>query len=325
MKCKQIFIAFFAIILTAYNANAHNTGEVVTPKQMLDAFHSAFGKQFAKTIHAQGIILEGEFIPATQAVKLSKAFHLQKQNSKIILRFSDFASIPNIANNADIANPRGLAIKFIMPNGQNTDIIAHSFNGFPTATVDEFRQLLLAVATSGPNAAKPTPLDKFLNNHPITKKFLATQKTPASFASIDYFGVNTFKLTNKNGQVHYVRYQFIPEAGEQLLTKADFAKQTSDYLFKEITNRIVTQPVRFKLFAEIAEKGDKIYDPSIAWPNTRQKVLLGTIIINKLASNTIRENRTLSFMPNNIPNGIQIADRMLDFRARSYSIAARER
>ena len=54
-----------------------------------------------------------------------------------------------------------LAIKFHLPDGSDTDIVAHSFNGFPAATAYEFRELMIAMASSGPEVTKPTPLDSF--------------------------------------------------------------------------------------------------------------------------------------------------------------------
>ena len=109
-------------------------------------------------------------------------------------RFSDFTGIPTIPDNVGEANPRGFAVKFKAPGG-DFDIVTHSFNGFPTKTAGEFRELLLAIPVSGKDAAKPTALDKFLAAHPIAKTFLTSQKSPESFATSAYFGVNAFKFT----------------------------------------------------------------------------------------------------------------------------------
>ena len=57
-------------------------------------------------------------------------------------------------------------MKFHLPDGTDTDLVTHSYNGFPTATAAEFRGLLLAVAASGPDAPKPTLLEKFFETHP---------------------------------------------------------------------------------------------------------------------------------------------------------------
>jgi len=91
-------------------------------------------------------------------------------------------------------------------------------NGFPVSNTDDLRELMLAIGASGPCAATPTALERFLEFHPTARAFLAAQKTPASFATISYFGVGSFKFINAKGEGHYVRYQVVPEAGEQLLT-----------------------------------------------------------------------------------------------------------
>jgi catalase len=299
--------------------------EKSSPAQLVEALHSAFGQHLARAVHAKGIILEGKFTPDVHAAGLTTAFHMQKQESKVIVRFSDFTGIPDIPDNIAAANPRGLAIKFIMPDGRNTDIVGHSFNGFPTENSDQFRELLLAIAASGNDAPKPTPLAKFLETHPVAKTFLTTQHTPVSYGSINYFGVNSFKFMNSKGASQYVRYQFVPEKGEELLTPEQIAKVDPDYLAKEIRERVAKHPIRYKIYVELAENGDKIEDPSIAWPNERKKVLLGVIEIQKVSSNTPEEDKNLSFSPNNIPNGIETADPMLNFRGKTYPISVKER
>jgi catalase len=322
---KTACFAIAAIFFTAYNLYAQNNGQTSTPGQLVDALHAAFGDHHSRAVHAKGIILEGIFTPDKQAVSLSKAFHLQRKTSKVTVRFSDFTGIPDIPDNIGLANPRGLAIKFQMEDGSSTDIVGHSFDGFPTPNSDQFRELLLAISTSGADAAKPTSLDKFLTSHPVAKTFLTTQKTPASFATINYFGVNAFKFTNKKGVSHYIRYQFIPVDGEQLITEEQMAKAGPDYLQQEIKTRIAQQPLRFKLYAQIAEAGDKTDDPSTAWPVARKKILLGIIEINKVADNTTAGDKALSFSPNNIPDGIETADPMLDFRSKAYPISVKGR
>ncbi|MEO5999665.1 MAG: hypothetical protein ABIN89_22910 [Chitinophagaceae bacterium] len=106
---------------------------------------------------------------------MTSAGHFRKGKLPVVVRFSDFTGIPDISDANGLANPRGFAIKFKLPDSSSTDIVGHSFNGFPTATSDDFRELLLAIATSGPEATKPTNLDKFLGSHPIAKTFLTTQ------------------------------------------------------------------------------------------------------------------------------------------------------
>ena len=307
------------------NIQAQTQPQTSSPAQLVDALHTAFGTHQARAVHAKGIILEGEFTPDMHAASLTKAMHLQTTKSRIVVRFSDFTGIPDIPDNVGGANPRGFAIKFIMPDDETTDIVGHSFNGFPTANSDQFRELLLAIGASGPDASKPNALDSFLSTHPIAKTFLTTQKLPVSYATISYYGVNSFKFTNKSGQSHFIRYLFVPEEGERLLTADQFNQAGAEYLQTEIKKRIASSPIRFKFYAEIAQDGDEIENPSIAYPAGREKVLLGYIDIKTLAANTSAEDKALSFSPNNIPDGIETADPMLNFRGKAYPISVKER
>ena len=161
-------------------------------------------------------MLEGVFTPSASASSISKAAHFQHRAVPITVRFSNFAGIPDIPDNHPLGNPRGLAIKFKLPNGSATDIVAHSFNGFPTPNANDFHDLIVALGASGPEAAKPTALDTYLAAHPVAKAFLTQQKTaPVSYATLPYYGVNTFKFIDARGKVTYGRYQFLPVAGEQ--------------------------------------------------------------------------------------------------------------
>lgn len=308
-------------------AKAQSSTTKASSQQMVDALHAAFGKHpHARAVHAKGVILEGDFTPDQAAKNLSVASHLQGRTIPVTFRFSDFTGIPDIADTIGLSHPRGLAVKFHLAGGMSTDIIAHSFNGFPTATTDEFRELLLAISKSGPDAPHPNPVEEFLAGHPIAKTFLTTQKPPSvSFGTLSFFGVNAFKMTNSKGESHFIRYQFIPEAGELFLTSEQIKLVGPDYLSAEISKRVATGPIRFKLYAQIAEPSDKIGDPSVAWPDTRKRVLLGILTIKRMGDNTEAADRALAFNPGNLTDGIAVADQMVTDRLKMYPVSVKER
>jgi len=107
-----------------------------------------------------------------------------------------------------------------------------------------------------------------------------------SFASLPYFGVNSFKFTNAKGDSTFVRYPMKPEGDAQYLTKEQFAAAGPNYLVDEIRKRVGDGPVRMKLQVQVAEPGDKIEDPSIAWPDSRKTVELGVVEIDKVDSDS---------------------------------------
>jgi len=329
MMSKRKWYAFrflFGLLTIPFQyALAQQSSGTASPADMVDALHSAFGDHHSRAVHAKGIILEGEFTPSKDAAKITRAYHLQKTSSKIMVRFSDFTGIPDIPDNAGAANPRGLGVRFIMPDGKITDIVSHSFNGFPTATTDEFRELLLAIGKSGPGVASPTPLEEFLRKHPIAKTFLTTQRMPVSYATTNYFGVNAFQFTNARGDSHFIRYRFVTQEGEKFLTGEQMANKDKNFLQTEIKERIARGPFKFKLYAQISADGDPIDNPSIAWPEKRSLILLGEITITKLAANTEEEDKALNINPGHIPDGIAIADPMLEIRTKAYPISLKER
>jgi catalase len=295
------------------------------PQAMVDALHSAFGDNHARAVHAKGIIVTGTFTPDPAAQKISKAKLFVAGKTPVIARFSDFTGIPTIPDNIDDANPRGFAVKFQTPGDTEMDVVAHSFNGFPTKNAEEFRQLLLAIGAGGKDAPHPNAVEKFLATHPGAKTFLTTQKPPPeSYGTAEYYGVNAFKFTDAAGHALFVRYRFVPAAGEHYLDAAAMKTRGADYLQPELTQRLAKGPVSFEWYAQLAQKGDVIDNPSVAWPETRKLVKLGTVTITAVADQA-KEDHKLLFLPANLPDGIEAADPMLLVRNGAYPISFRHR
>lgn len=295
-----------------------------SPQDLVDALHSAFGNHHARAVHAKGIILKGSFTPTKEASLLSKTPIFRGDVLPATVRFSDFTGIPDIPDTDGNANPRGFAVKIVAKDGTTVDAVNHSFNGFPVATSDEFAVFLRDVGASGPGVAHPTPIEQFLATHPVAKAFLTTQKPPpASYATVAYFGVNAFKYTNAKNKSVYVRYRFVPEAGEHYLTSEELKSKGPTYLQDEIAARIAKGPIVFGWYAQIAQSGDKIDNPSIAWPDGRKLVKLGTFAITAIAD-PVADKQTL-FLPGESHPGMEPADPMLTVRNNAYPISFRQR
>ena len=306
---------------TAMPADAQDS----LPAELVQDLHGVFGNNHARAVHAKGIVLTGHFTPSAEARRLSKAAVFVK-STPVIVRFSDFTGIPTIPDNISDASPRGLAIKFGTVDDASLDIVAHGFNGFPVKTAAEFGQLFKAIAASGPAAAKPTALDSFFASHPRAKTFLTTQSPPPmSYATQPYFGVNAFTFTDARGHATAVRYRFVPRAGTHFLNLAEAKAKAPDYLRREIADRVRAATIQFDWYAQIAEASDTLDDPSIAWPETRRTVLLGTITITQLAADQAGLDKALVFLPGNVPNGITPADPMVEIRTAAYPVSFGER
>ena len=296
-------------------------------EQLVDAFNGVFGVHPGmRANHPKGVVLEGTFSPAASAASVSKAAHLQQKKAPIpvTVRFSAGSGQPTVPDTNQM--PRGMAVKFSLPDGSKTDLVVLSFNGFPVATAEEFRDFLLAVAASGPDAPKPTAIEKFLAAHPAAKNFVESPKPqPVSYTTLPYFGINAFKFTNAKGVITFGRYQLRPVAGEHFLTQEQLATMGPDYLSTEIRERVRRGPAKFTLLLQVAEKDDKVDDPSIAWPDSRKQIELGTIIITKAVVDSHTAEKKLLFMPGALVPGIEAADPMIAARSASYVVSLSRR
>lgn len=297
-----------------------------TPETFVDALNSAFGKQtINRATHAKGIVLLGKFTPNAAAKNLSKVAHFQKA-VPITVRFSDNTGIPTLADAAPLASPHGMAIKFHLPDGTETDLVTHSFNGFPGANAEETQAFFIAVGLSGEGVPAPKPIEIFMNGHPAAKAFLTTQDPPpVSYATLGYFGVNSFKFINSAGAETFIRYQIVPEAGRHFLSKEKIAKATPEYLLDELRGRVARTPIRFVMRVQLSAPGDKIDNPSIAWSDKNKTVDLGVIEITEVVPDNEATNRALLFMPALLPAGIEAADPMIQFRSKTYPVSYERR
>jgi catalase len=292
--------------------------------RLVDQFNAMFGAHPGfRANHAKGAVFEGTFTPAPTAKALSSAAHLQSTPVPIIVRFSNGGGLPDSPDTHPSYRTRGMAIKFHLPTGADTDIVSISDNGFPVSNGEDFLALLKALQTSGPDTPKPTPLETFLAAHPVTAKAVSKpQPIPASYATEHFFGVNAFKFTNAEGVSKFGRYQIVPEAGEAFLSDADAAKLPPNFLSDTVRERLKAGPVKFKLRVQLAEPGDPITDATAVWPDSRPTVELGEISITTADPDSLGHEKKLLFVPTNVTPGIAPSDDpIIALRAQAYGIS----
>lgn len=290
--------------------------------QIVDAMNKLFGPQHEfRANHAKGVVVEGSFKASPEAASLSKAVLFDGGAIPVTVRFSDATGIPNLPDGAPLANPHGMAIKYHLPDGSETDMVINSLKFFPVATGDDFRDLLLALAASPPDAPKPTKLDEFVASHPAVPAASATATTPDSFADEAYYGVDAFVLVNKEGARQAVRYVMAPEHAVHL-SAADAAKQAPDFLMNELPERLGHGKVTFHLEAQLALPGDPTNDATKPWPADRKVVDLGVLTIDKAVPNSAEVQKPLSFLPGNLVDGIEASDDpLIDVRNGAYAVS----
>ena len=298
-------------------------------KDLLESFDQVFGLHPGfRPVHAKGLMCSGTFTPTAEARKLTRAPHVARPSTPVIVRLSDFAGVPSVADNDPmIAGPRGMAIRFSLAEHVHTDLIGHSHDGFPTRTGEEFLEFNRAIAASGPNAPKPTPLDRFLMSHPKAMEFIVAPKPiPTSFARESFFPVSAFEFTNQEGTSRYGRFRIRPEAGNEYLTAEQAAKKSPNFLFDEFSARLTSGPVKYRIFVQLAEDGDETSDATIHWPENGPEIEFGTVGLTKRENELEPEMRKVIFDPIPRVDGLAPSDDPLfDVRAALYLLSGRRR
>jgi catalase len=278
--------------------------------------------------HARGTMYSGTFTPSPGAARLTKAPHAARPSTPVTVRFSISAGVPTAADNDPKASsPQGMAVRFHLADHVHTDVVAHSHNGFPVRTGEEFLAFLRAVAASGPNAPNPPPIAAFLATHATAKAFVeAAKPIPTSFARQAFFAITAFKFTNTDGASRFGRFRLVPEAGTEFLTADQAAAKTSDFLAAELSDRLAKGPVVFHVRVQLAEPGDEVADATAVWPETRPVVEFGTLTITTRVDELAPEARKVIFDPIPRVEGIDPAgDPLTDVRSEIYLMSGRRR
>ena len=301
---------------------------VALANDLLQQFDQLFGLHPGfRPAHAKGLMLTGTFTPAAQAQLLTKAPHVLRISTPVTVRFSNSTGLPQMPDSAPDANPRGMAIRFNLAEHVHTDIVSHSIDAFPTRDGYEFLEFLRAVAASGPDVPSPKPVERFLGSHPAALAFVQAPKPfPVSLASETYFGVTAFAFTNAAGKTRFGRYRIVPEMGNSFLSDEQASRIAENYHYDEIAERVAKGPVRFSVVVQVADPSDTVDNATIHWPESRERVPLGTIELTQVVTDTPAQQKIIIFDPIPRVDGIEpSADPLLELRAAIYLLSGRRR
>jgi catalase len=296
-------------------------------QEVLDALDATSGVHPGyRPAHAKGLMCSGVFTPSPEAAKLTRAPHANRPSTPVTVRFSDSTGLPTMPDNDPArSGPRGMAIRFHLGEHVHTDIVAHSTNGFPVRTGEEFVEFVRAAAAAG--AGRPGAMGAFLATHPNAKKFIETPKpVPTSFTREAFYAVTSFKFTDADGASRHGRFRIRPEAGTEYLSNEQAAAKSRDFLFDEIGPRLAQGLVKLRVFVQLAEPGDDVTDSSVAWPDSRKEVPFGTITLTARVDDHEPERRGIIFDPLPRIEGIDSSgDPLTDVRADVYLLSGRRR
>ena len=215
---SALLAAAALVLLAATGARAQLVPDT-TAGRIVTAFDTLFGghRGQARAVHAKGVLVAGTFRPHPDAAQVTHAAHLVGGEIPVVVRFSNFPGVTAGPDGAPDASPRGMAIRFLLPDGTDTDLVAHSFDGFPAATPEGFLAFLRAAGSGGAWPAS-------VASQPAVQRFLADPRpAPASYATERFFGVNAFRFTDAARVSRFGRYRLVPLNGVSHLTVAEAA------------------------------------------------------------------------------------------------------
>jgi catalase len=292
------------------------------PEQLVDAIGEAGGRfPGHRAAHAKGSVLTGTFTPSAQARGLTRAQHFQDGPVRTTVRFSNGGAKPH-SNDAGVGDGRGLAVKFYLGDGTTTDIVSLSLPLFFVRNPEEFLEFTLARAES------MEKVGEFVGSHPATlaavQQIAPRLVPPRSYATVVYNSIHAFKLVNDSGDERWVRWRWLPEAGQEDLPEDEREGMDRDFLQKEIFERV---PVRFTLVARIAADGDATDDPTVAWPDgEREEVGMGVLEVTGPETEREQGDDVMVMDPTRVTDGIELSDDpILHVRSHAYSVSVERR
>ena len=210
------------------------------------------------------------------------------------------------------ATSTSMAVKFYLPDGTVTDLIALPMPLFVARTADETYELLEA-GRLDPATGKPDPakFGNFLAARPwianAVKLFFGLPSA-VSFAQTEYHALHAFRFVNAKDEIQYGRYHWVPQAGVAGQTREELEKKPPSYLFEELEARLRGGPVFFDLMLQLAGEGDPTDDPTAPWPEDRPRVKLGQLKVTR--PTTVEEigDAVMMHDPTRVTDGIEVSE-----------------
>jgi catalase len=269
-----------------------------------------------RAAHAKGTLMTGTFTGA--GTDLTTAPHLQGEPVRVTARFSNGGGDPGIPDYA--REGRGMAVKFYLPDGAKTDIVALTLPCFFVRTPEDF--LEFTRARKDPERLMPD----WLGAHPEALTAIQAALSadpPLSYATCAYNSIHSYRWIDADGGSRFVRYRWEPEAGEQTLSPEDAKARGRDYLQEDLLAR---GEMAFRLTAIVATEEDAVDDPTVAWPEEREQVEVGRLVVEGPELERERDGDILVFDPTRVIDGIELSDdAILRFRGPAYSVSVERR
>ncbi|MCI8538317.1 MAG: catalase [Oscillospiraceae bacterium] len=299
------------------------------------------GQPVPRILHTKGYGAFGSFIPYQSMADCTALCFLQAANqpTPAAARFS--LAISSRDTPDTIRNIRGFSVKFFSDGGV-FDLLCNQLPVFLVRDALRFPEAVRALMPSPVNGLPD--LDQFwafVASAPESIHFItwlySDQGTVKSFRHMRGYGVNTYVWVNREGRRRFVKYHWIPLAGQQNIGQAEAARLAGENpavagedLYRSIAGG---NPVEFELRVQMMEPsmaGSLSYDPldcTKVWSEADFPLIpVGRLTLDRNPEEFRTQVENLAFSPANLLTGAELSDdRLLQGRANIYWNAQRLR
>ena len=295
------------------------------PGAMVNQFEATAGKfEGYRRSGAKGICATGEFVGTADARALSTASVFSGKPVPVVVRFSVGGANPKATDNAK--SQRNLALQFNLPNNELWIMGNISAPVFGASSPQQLMDFLVSRQPDpATKVADPAKVKAFNDVNPevlLQAKHYASQPVPASFGSVNYWGVHAFGFVSASGAKQFGKWIFEPVGGLQGLTDDEAKAKGVSFLFDDLRQRVKEGKVAFNFNLELAQPGDKIDSATVPLPDGRKKVNMGLLKITSVSEDGGGPCLTINYNPMVMPKGVEASDDpMLPARAAPYAVS----
>jgi catalase len=300
-----------------------------------------------RVVHARGTTSFGYFeaygkVGDEPIAEFTRAKLLQEagKRTEVAVRFSTVAGGRD--SSEAVRDPRGFAVKFYTEDG-NWDLVGNNLAVFFIRDATKFPDFI--------HSQKPDPVSferqvpnrvfDFISQTPESMHMLSVvfgpRGIPASYRTMQGFGVNTYKWVNADGETRLIKYHWLPKQGVKSWTAADAAVMQAQELgchTKDLYEAIERgEYPEWELNVQMMSDDDHPeleFDPlddTKVWPEDVFPLHpIGRMVLDRTAENFFAENEQIAFGTGVLVDGLDFSDdKMLVGRTFSYSDTQRYR
>ena len=336
MKKNDLALAKPYLLLTAvvgglvaayiYAAGGFGSGRVTAQDfvnlQQGQTIHAGF-----RRAHAKGFCVSGEFVSEGSLQPYTTAQVFSNGSTPFAGRFSLAGNDPTAP---DLKAPvRSLALSLATDDHNVWRTAMNTPPVMAVRTPDAFFEQLKALAPDASTGKRdPKKIQQFFAAHPESSAFTSwasNYKPTTSLATETYHSINAFYLVDDSGKRRAVRWQARP-SDKGMKVRGVTLGVGDDALHEEFYHRLAQSPVTFDLVFTLAEPEDDETDPTQPWPETRQQLVAGKLVITSATPQEHGQCNAINFDPLVLPEGmVATEDRILRARSAAYAESYRRR